>query len=148
MRARIKQAVSAVCRFLHPEAFEQRERDRQRADLVATLDTIRTMREWCDGAEPVARERLEKLNLAELGFTTTHASGAHWGAELQPPSPPKLPHGEYERVPRSLREAFGHTAGLEPMHDDGVDFGCGARVLLIGVALVIIGGVAVELWGK
>lgn len=137
--AKFRKTVAAVRAYLHPEAFEQRERDRQRAKAVETLETIQRTRAWCDGAEEYARGYLEGLNRAELGLDTPASSAVHHAAAFRRPPPERLPHGEYLQVPRTRREIYGHDAAIEA--DDGIDFARGARWLFVFTAGVVILGV-------
>lgn len=110
--AKVRNRAAAVRAYLAPEAFEQRERDRQRAEAAETLETIQRARAWCDGAEKFARDRLDKLNRAELGLDTPAMRGETRTAYFYPRAVPKV-EGEYVQVPRTRREVYGHDAAIE-----------------------------------
>lgn len=140
---RIRLAASTVAAYLKPEAFEQRERDRQRRQLVDEWETWQNALASWRMREPVLREQLEKLDAADLAAVlpaTVSATGALWSTP--PAGPARLPDGEYLQVPRQLRDAFpGTAATLEPL-DDGIDFMRGVKVLFA----MALGAVAVGLW--
>jgi hypothetical protein len=95
--------------FFTPASFERRGRTREYRELAKELQTIDSMRRWCDGREPVIEARLHELALGDLldGLPVSNY-GRH--TPSPPPSRDKI-DGEYVKVPRSMRDAFGAGAG-------------------------------------
>lgn len=65
--------LQAALAFVHPDAWEQRARERERRRLVAELEQIDHQRNYYNNREPLLIDRLQQLH--KEGFSYVDAKG-------------------------------------------------------------------------